>query len=83
MGAGEGEGVHLGVSEGCVCVCVCVLRSVVYHIWQSRVEIESYSIAYFDRVAAFKAPYLRTSVKGEAQTRCVIASIVAAFTQHV
>ena len=40
-------------------------------------------VAYFDRVTAFKALYLRTSVKGGAQTRCIIASIVAAFTQHV
>ena len=27
------------------------------HMWQSRVEIEGYSIAYFDHIAAFKAPY--------------------------
>ena len=27
------------------------------HMWQSRVEIEGYSIAYFDRIAAFEAPY--------------------------
>ena len=52
-------------------------------MWQSRVEIEYYSVAYFDRVTAFKAPYLGTSVKSGAQTCCVIASIVAAFTQHV
>ena len=26
-----------------------------YHMWQSRVEIEHYSIAYFDRVTMFKA----------------------------
>ena len=25
-------------------------------MWQSHVEIEGYSIAYFDRIAAFKAP---------------------------
>ena len=50
---------------------------------ESRIEIEYYSVAYFDRVTAFKAPYLRTSVKGGAQTRCVIASIIAALTQHV
>ena len=25
------------------------------HMWQSRVEIEHYSIAYFDRIAAFEA----------------------------
>ena len=28
------------------------------HMWQSRVEIGYYSVAYIDRVTAFKAPYL-------------------------
>ena len=27
------------------------------YLWQSRVEIEGYSVAYFDRIAAFEAPY--------------------------
>ena len=27
------------------------------YMWQSRVEIEGYSVAYFDRIAAFEAPY--------------------------
>ena len=27
------------------------------HMWQSRVEIEGYSIAYFERIAVFEAPY--------------------------
>ena len=27
------------------------------HVWQSRVEIEGYSIVYFDHIAAFEAPY--------------------------
>ena len=26
-------------------------------MWQSRVEIEGYSVAYFDRIAVFEAPY--------------------------
>ena len=26
-------------------------------MWQSRVEIEGYSVTYFDRIAAFEAPY--------------------------
>ena len=26
------------------------------HMWQSCVEIEGYSVAYFNRIAAFKAP---------------------------
>ena len=29
----------------------------ILYMWQSRVEIEGYSVAYFDRIAAFKAPY--------------------------
>ena len=27
------------------------------HMWQSRVEIEGYSVAYLDHIAAFEAPY--------------------------
>ena len=27
------------------------------HVWQSRVEIEGYSAAYFDRIVAFEALY--------------------------
>ena len=38
-------------------------------MWQSRVEIEHYSIAYFDRVAAFEALQRSTSVKGRAHMR--------------
>ena len=26
-------------------------------MWQSRIEIEGYSIEYFDRIVAFEAPY--------------------------
>ena len=41
--------------------CLTVLyRCVVYqstYMWQFRVEIEGYSVAYFDRIAAFEAPY--------------------------
>ena len=36
-----------------------------------RVEIEHYSIAYFDRVIVFKALQRRTSVKGGAHTHYV------------
>ena len=28
-----------------------------YYMWQSRVEFEGYSVAYFDRIVAFEAPY--------------------------
>ena len=27
------------------------------HMWQSRVEIEGYSVTYFDRIPVFEAPY--------------------------
>ena len=27
------------------------------HMWQSHVEIEGYSVTYFDCVVAFEAPY--------------------------
>ena len=27
------------------------------YMWQSRVEIEDYSVAYFNRIAVFKVPY--------------------------
>ena len=27
------------------------------HLWQSRVELKDYSVAYFDRIAAFEVPY--------------------------
>ena len=27
------------------------------HMWQSRVEIEDYSVAYFNHITAFKASY--------------------------
>ena len=37
------------------------------YMWQSCIEIEGYSIAYFDHIAAvFEVPYRLTSVKGRA-----------------
>ena len=39
------------------------------YVWQSRVEIEGYSVAYFNRIDAFGAPYHRTSVKARAHMR--------------
>ena len=35
---------------------VCATKDLMY-MWQSCVEIEIYSIAYFDHIAAFKMPY--------------------------
>ena len=42
-----------------------------YDMWQSRVEIEGYSVTYFDRIVAFEAPYRWTSAKGGAHMRSV------------
>ena len=41
-------------------------------MWQSRVEIEHYSVAYFDRVAVFEP---LTSVNGGAYTCSKAASM--------
>ena len=30
---------------------------ILLHMWQSRVEIEGYSVAHVDRIAVFEAPY--------------------------
>ena len=35
-------------------------------MWQSHVEIEGYSVAYFDLIVVFEALYCWTSVKGGA-----------------
>ena len=38
-------------------------------MWQSRVEIEHYSVAYFAHITAFEVLWCGTSVKGGAHTR--------------
>ena len=66
----------------CVKTCIGELHTYTYppppinttihvHMWQSRVEIEGYSVVYFDRIAAFEVPYHGTSVKGGAHMRFV------------
>ena len=50
---GGWRGILLPCDSVCVCVCVCVC----VHMWQFRVEIEGYSVTYFDRIAAFKVLY--------------------------
>ena len=52
-------------------------------MWQSRVEIEGYSVAYFNRIAAFEAPYCWTSVKGGAHMHFVDLLDVHASTKPV
>ena len=46
------------------------------HVRQSPVEIEYYSVAYFNYATELKALYLWTSVKGGAQTPCVNATAI-------
>ena len=50
---------------------------------QSRVEIEHYSVAYFERMTAFEALLYGTFVKGGAHTRCVNMLSIHEFTQRV
>ena len=53
------------------------------HMWQSRVEIEHYFVAYFSRITVFEALQRGASVKGGAHTHSVNSSILATFTQRV
>ena len=54
------------------------IQTELYHMWQSHVEIEDYSVAYFDhhRITAFKALYRCTSVEGGAHM-CFIATRIS------
>ena len=46
------------VVEWMVCTCVNNTLDSVLYMWQSRVENEQYSVAYFDRITALKTRYL-------------------------
>ena len=52
-------------------------------MWQSRVEIEGYSVAYFDSIVAFEVPYRWTSVKGGAHMRFVDSWGIHTSTKRV
>ena len=67
----------------CTCMCICVYYVCDVYMWQSQVENKHYSVAYFNRTRAFKALYLRTSVKGGAHTCYIEASQIDATVQHV
>ena len=41
------------------------------YMWQFHIEIDGYSITYFDHITAFKAPYCWTSIKGGAHMHFV------------
>ena len=38
-----------------VSIYYCVYIYMYVYVWQSRVEIERYSVAYFDRITVFEA----------------------------
>ena len=52
-------------------------------MWQSRVEIEGYSIAYFESIVAFEAPYCWPSVKGGAHMLFVDSWDIHTSTKRV
>ena len=52
-------------------------------MWTSRVEIEDYSIANFDRITAFKAPYSWTSVKAGTHTHFIYSLDIHTSMKHV
>ena len=52
-------------------------------MWQSRVEIEGYSVTYFDRIAASEVPYRWTSVKGGAHMHFIDLLDIHASTKCV
>ena len=51
-------------------------------MWQSCVENEDYSVACFNRIAAFEAPYHRTFIKVGAHTRFVDSLDIHASTKR-
>ena len=52
-------------------------------MWQSQVEIEHYSVAYFDCITTFKVLKRSTSLKGGAYTRYVDLSGIDAASLHI
>ena len=70
----------------CVNVHVCVQLHYIAsnkHLWQSQVEIEHYSVAYFNRVTMFKVLLCTTSVKGGAHMRYIDLSAIHASSLSV
>ena len=53
------------------------------YMWQSRVEIKDYSVAYFNCIVAFKTLYHWTSVKGGAHMHFIDLLDIQASTKHV
>ena len=56
--------VHLASTITCICTTKAESRGhqqLDYHMWQSRVEIKGYSVAYFNRIAVLRLGLIRTS----------------------
>ena len=52
-------------------------------MWPSRVEVEVYSVAYFDHIVAFEVPYRLTSVKDGTHMHFVDLLGIYATTKRV
>ena len=52
-------------------------------MWQSHVEIEGYSVMYFDHIAALQALYHWTSIKSEAHTCFVNLLAIYTSMKHI
>ena len=53
------------------------------YVWQSRVEIKHYSVAYFDHVTILQVLKHRTLVKGKARMWCVNVVSIYEFAHCV
>ena len=53
------------------------------NMWQSCVEIEGYSVVYFNRIAVLWVPYPWISIKGRVRTCSVDAWISNKSTKHI
>ena len=59
------------------------IGSVREYMWQSHVEIEGYSVVYFNCIAAFEVPYRWTSVKGGPHMCFVDSLDIHASMKHI
>ena len=57
-------------------------RTYIY-MWQSQVEIEYYSVAYFERIAELVTLLCLVFAEGRAHTRFVDTSDIHSFTHRV
>ena len=65
-----------------LCYVCMLLYSIIIHMWQSRVEIKHYPIAYFRHIAELEVLQYRASIRGGAHMHCVNVSSIHKFTLH-